>query len=485
MREEPFGPIATIKRFSDLDDAIAQANATEYAFAAYLFTDSLDTRRRRRLRGRPRRHRRLPTPPARQRDRITRQTETHDAQQDDEGRPRRGRNRARRGDPRGRQDQRSLEGLRQALSKAKYIDLTNTLAEACRSGAASGPAQFKPTVNPARPGVHVRGRRVRGDLVSARDGPVRHAVRPAGALGARAGRDRRGPRIRCAVRPLVVINIGRPRPRRTRSTSCTSPTSRRGSAGTGRSRPGLWWSSSARTGPSSGRRTRSRRRSSPRAANFERRPRRAEVPAPQARHPLPRARAAGHGHDADARGRDWPTHHGAPRPRAWRTWTGGRQGRLVSFGSPSSRAASAATRATSRSARRSTKKGVRISPADAPLPAFGSDLHWDDCSAIACADAPFLPVSPGRFGNDARQAPGLPADEIRRLIPETPSQTGLRDAWSVVWRGAARRAARSVSRASSSFEPERGASDPWPSARVVPSPCSWRSPCRSSGHRTR
>jgi succinate-semialdehyde dehydrogenase / glutarate-semialdehyde dehydrogenase len=46
MREEPFGAIATINRFCDLDDAIAQANATEYAFAAYLFTDCLDARRR-------------------------------------------------------------------------------------------------------------------------------------------------------------------------------------------------------------------------------------------------------------------------------------------------------------------------------------------------------------------------------------------------------------------------------------------------------
>jgi succinate-semialdehyde dehydrogenase/glutarate-semialdehyde dehydrogenase len=46
MREEPFGPIAVINRFSDLGDAIAQANATDYAFAAYLFTDSLATRRR-------------------------------------------------------------------------------------------------------------------------------------------------------------------------------------------------------------------------------------------------------------------------------------------------------------------------------------------------------------------------------------------------------------------------------------------------------
>ena len=46
MREEPFGPIAAINRFADLDHAIAHANATEYAFAAYLFTDSLRTRQR-------------------------------------------------------------------------------------------------------------------------------------------------------------------------------------------------------------------------------------------------------------------------------------------------------------------------------------------------------------------------------------------------------------------------------------------------------
>jgi succinate-semialdehyde dehydrogenase/glutarate-semialdehyde dehydrogenase len=46
LHEEPFGPIATVDRFSDLDDAIARANSTEYAFAAYLFTNSLRTRRR-------------------------------------------------------------------------------------------------------------------------------------------------------------------------------------------------------------------------------------------------------------------------------------------------------------------------------------------------------------------------------------------------------------------------------------------------------
>jgi succinate-semialdehyde dehydrogenase/glutarate-semialdehyde dehydrogenase len=46
MREEPFGPIALINRFAELDEAIAHANASDYAFAAYLFSDSLRTRRR-------------------------------------------------------------------------------------------------------------------------------------------------------------------------------------------------------------------------------------------------------------------------------------------------------------------------------------------------------------------------------------------------------------------------------------------------------
>ncbi|MBL8837467.1 MAG: NAD-dependent succinate-semialdehyde dehydrogenase, partial [Alphaproteobacteria bacterium] len=40
MREEPFGPLALITRFVDLDDAIARANATPYGLAAYAFTDS-------------------------------------------------------------------------------------------------------------------------------------------------------------------------------------------------------------------------------------------------------------------------------------------------------------------------------------------------------------------------------------------------------------------------------------------------------------
>jgi succinate-semialdehyde dehydrogenase/glutarate-semialdehyde dehydrogenase len=40
MREEPFGPIASIATFRDLDDAIARANSTPFGLAAYAFTGS-------------------------------------------------------------------------------------------------------------------------------------------------------------------------------------------------------------------------------------------------------------------------------------------------------------------------------------------------------------------------------------------------------------------------------------------------------------
>jgi succinate-semialdehyde dehydrogenase/glutarate-semialdehyde dehydrogenase len=46
MREEPFGPVAPINVFSDLDAAIARANATDYGLAAYAFTGSLERAQR-------------------------------------------------------------------------------------------------------------------------------------------------------------------------------------------------------------------------------------------------------------------------------------------------------------------------------------------------------------------------------------------------------------------------------------------------------
>lgn len=41
LREEPFGPIATVSSFSSLNDVIEAANAAPYAFAAYIFTASM------------------------------------------------------------------------------------------------------------------------------------------------------------------------------------------------------------------------------------------------------------------------------------------------------------------------------------------------------------------------------------------------------------------------------------------------------------
>src|SRR6056297_41400 len=40
MSEEPFGPVAAVATFSDMEDAIARANSTPYGLAAYAFTGS-------------------------------------------------------------------------------------------------------------------------------------------------------------------------------------------------------------------------------------------------------------------------------------------------------------------------------------------------------------------------------------------------------------------------------------------------------------
>jgi succinate-semialdehyde dehydrogenase / glutarate-semialdehyde dehydrogenase len=42
MSQEPFGPLALVAPYRDLDDAIARANATDYGLASYGFTRSLD-----------------------------------------------------------------------------------------------------------------------------------------------------------------------------------------------------------------------------------------------------------------------------------------------------------------------------------------------------------------------------------------------------------------------------------------------------------
>jgi succinate-semialdehyde dehydrogenase/glutarate-semialdehyde dehydrogenase len=40
MNEEPFGPIATVNRFKNYDEAIAEANRLPYGLAAYAYTTS-------------------------------------------------------------------------------------------------------------------------------------------------------------------------------------------------------------------------------------------------------------------------------------------------------------------------------------------------------------------------------------------------------------------------------------------------------------
>ena len=40
MNEEPFGPVAIINRFKDLDEVIEEANRLDYSLAAYAFTKS-------------------------------------------------------------------------------------------------------------------------------------------------------------------------------------------------------------------------------------------------------------------------------------------------------------------------------------------------------------------------------------------------------------------------------------------------------------
>ena len=43
MNEEPFGPVASFRPFSDLEEVIAEANRLPYGLASYAFTGSADT----------------------------------------------------------------------------------------------------------------------------------------------------------------------------------------------------------------------------------------------------------------------------------------------------------------------------------------------------------------------------------------------------------------------------------------------------------
>jgi succinate-semialdehyde dehydrogenase / glutarate-semialdehyde dehydrogenase len=42
MREEPFGPVAVVSRFSDMDEGLARANGLPFGLSSYVFTNSLE-----------------------------------------------------------------------------------------------------------------------------------------------------------------------------------------------------------------------------------------------------------------------------------------------------------------------------------------------------------------------------------------------------------------------------------------------------------
>jgi len=42
MREEPFGPVAVVARFKDIDEGLSRANALPFGLASYVFTNSLE-----------------------------------------------------------------------------------------------------------------------------------------------------------------------------------------------------------------------------------------------------------------------------------------------------------------------------------------------------------------------------------------------------------------------------------------------------------
>ena len=252
-------------------------------------------------------------------------------------------------DPHGPSDQRGVEGLR--------------LLEV-RAGGRPGDG----------PAVHLRQGRLRGHPLHVRDGSARHAARPAGALGARVPGDRRAAgdlRAAAAGRDLDRARRSRRRPT-TRSTvadikACEKKNGRipAGSVVMVRSD----WSKKWTDDPDEGQGARRR----PEVPG--RQPAGARVPAPQAPHPVPRPRAAGHRQlarprrrvVADAprlhagRGRRQPRRRAADRLPARRSAT------------RSSRAASAATRATWRSARPTRQHGAKISSKDAPLRAQVED----------------------------------------------------------------------------------------------------------------
>ena len=204
----------------------------------------------------------------------------------------------------GRQAERALEGLQPDAQQGPLHrpDPHAHTAAARLEGLRAGDLQ--PNPQPAhRPAVHVRVRRVRGDRLHADHRPVRNAVRPTPAHWAPEWAAIDEVPASYAVRPLVVINTA---PQVAGGPEVLPLRRRREEVGDERHRqdPGRLGGDGALglvqavddrpgEGAGAGGRARTSRASSLDALKFFHLKR---------AHPVPRARAARHGLDADARG---------------------------------------------------------------------------------------------------------------------------------------------------------------------------------------
>jgi kynurenine formamidase len=265
-----------------------------------------------------------------------------------------------------------------ALSKAKYIDLTNTLYPAGPVWSGFGPAQFKPTVNPttglpytyAADGFEATSYLLSTDQFGTQFDPPAHWAPEQAAIDEVPAS--------YAVRPLVVINIAaeaKQDPQYFVHVADIKAWERRhgripaGSVVFVRSDWSKQWTAD------------------PVKAKALAASRDFTSVGLDALKFLHRKRdILFHGHeplDTDTtptlEGEFWLMHNGYAQAEGVANLDGvPAKGCLVSFGFPKFKGGVGGYARYVAICPPKTRKGVRISRGDAPLPAFGSDLHWDD-----------------------------------------------------------------------------------------------------------
>ncbi len=258
----------------------------------------------------------------------------------------------------------------------------------CRSGRASARRSSRRRVNPATGApytyAHDGFEATAYPLV---DRPVRHAARPAGALGARVPGDRRAAadlRGAAARRDLDRRRRSQQQPDYALQVSDIEAWERQhGTIPRGLGRDGALGLVEALDRRPAKAKPRSRPGLPGRVA------RRAEVPAPEAPHPVPRPRAARHGHDADARGRvlaDAPRLHAGRGRRQPRRVPG--DGCLVAIGYPKFKGGLGGYARYVAICPRRRGEGRAISGRDAPLPRYGDRCTGTRNWATASAEPP-------------------------------------------------------------------------------------------------